>query len=237
MIRQKLRSGGGDWVEELRKVVETPPGMHKPVLDLFTKDANQARKFDLLAKHNPGVLHVYVGHNLDGSYRPGDEYVASEWDPDELLRPIFQDELEDRRRLYSSRDVSGLLEVLPDESINRVNIDMGIIGVEYMMDCVAQCMRVLEPGGAIEFATLEQDREELNEIGDNLGIILREVEPTPLDFHSTMLSAHHFKSSRGPEDAAIKFIIEKQGGGDEVDKRTFWERIPAEEQERLGYTV
>lgn len=145
---------GCDWVEALRKTVETPPGEHKPVLDLFTKDSRQAGKFDLLVKHNPGVLHVYVGHNLDGTYRPGAGYVAQEWDPDELLRPSFPDELKDKQRLYSSRDVLEFLEALPDESINRVNIDMGIIGEEYMQDCVAQCMRLIEPGGAIEFGTM-----------------------------------------------------------------------------------
>lgn len=72
---------------------------------------------------------------------------------------------------------------------------------------------------------------------NNLGLRFQEVAPTPLDFQSSMLSSHHFKSKRGPEDAAVKFIINKAGGGDEVDRRTFWERIPPEEQENLGYRV
>ena len=122
---------------------------------------------------------------------------------------------------------------MPDGSINRINIDFGYPGRRIIEDC----LRVLEPGGAIELGTLTSYKQEvegdLKALETSMGVKFRQVPLTALDLKSDFLLKFNYSNGHSSGDPSIKYIVEKPGGGPDVDERTFWERIPPAERSRI----
>jgi len=203
-----------DWGKLIREAVKVEQGQHKPVLDLYCYHGRASSKFNLLSKHNPDVLHVYVGDEL-APLTTSKTAQPQVWNPDEGAA----NELE-QRRLYSCMNVEDFLPHLPDESINRINIDMGFPGKKV----IQECMRVLEPGGTIEFGTTREYSAETERVLSRMGLEFKQVDVTNFDYRFSNM----FRDSSAAGTKLRKYLITKPGGGRDVDRRMFWERLPQE---------
>ncbi|MFH1402775.1 MAG: hypothetical protein ABIH11_00725 [Candidatus Altiarchaeota archaeon] len=207
---------------------------HKPVVDLYSYHATNVPKFNALAESNPGVKHIYVGYELDGGfsyeYAADGSWEGRTWDPGELSKrsadDVFREYARGRRREFSSKDVLVWLKSQDDNSVNRFNID----GCIPPKEVLKECMRVLEPGGAIEMTVPYHDKEVSDRVLTEMQLKTSTVPLSPLDLTADSVRNDLFEDKwRHP----VKYIIEKPGGGIEVDRRPFWERLNMEHMRTL----
>jgi hypothetical protein len=210
---------------------------HKPVVDLYAYHPQNTPKFDLLSRANQSVKHVYVGNELDTAYdremaKDGTR-AARTWDRDgsdkRYATGEYQQEARKMRREASSEDVLKWLRQQGSGSINRINIDYSFP----QKAVLSECMRVLEPGGAVEVGTLEYYREDAERTMREMGLGWREGRPTRLDMSSDFLMRHWMASRYQALDKLVKYVIEKPGGDASVDRRSFWERLTEKERMQL----
>lgn len=233
MIVEKPLSNEGkvtDWRAFLQKAVEVAPGEHKPVLDLFTYHDQNIGFFNMLAQCNPDVLHIYAGRALQGGLsrkRQGSKV----WDPDLLVRRYTKPEFEihNWRRLFSSLEVDDLLDFLPAESINRANIHMDLPDSQV----IEACMLDLEPGGGIELVVPGKQAEVAGEMLGETGFEFRQGCLEKLDRLSDLVAIERISVEKD-WNPPVKYVIEKPGGGTNVDRTMFWQRVPASEIQKVG---
>ena len=233
ILKSKLKSSGDVTVEPLEikgqrerflRLIEVDRG-EKPVIDLFSYYGSNNPKFDALSKAEPNRVHLYVGTELD----PDRERTnGRDWEPDKENYGLWKLDVSRGKRVFSSRLVDDVLKDLPDNSVNRINIDYVFMGA----DVIRESLRVLEPGGALEYNSCDSDGrfqrafKELRNEGIEFNV--RDGNIGKLDMQS-----NHLRGNKYGNIKPKKYVIEKPGGDESVDRRSFDERLTKDVRDGL----